>query len=209
MRYKQNKNSLVNILFDMLASLLYVAGLWCLAWLFLPSWALSPPLANAGCCPGHRHSHLRLRTSEQGGSRCARLCSAHSPPRSAHSSSASQCAPVQRPHASQHSLPRGLLISASPRGGGREGCHHRTALPLYTAPCNPSLFSSLLHSCYWIVVKHQYPAYVIFFTPAYLDDFTSKSKFAKTNAIELQIVCVSIHSVANHTLCVETTHCSV
>ena len=70
---------------------------------------------NAGC-PGQRHSDLRLRTSEQGGSRCG-LCSAHSPP-GLHTlvctnSGVHQCNSCL---ATLHSLPRSGLISGSPRG---------------------------------------------------------------------------------------------
>ena len=50
-------------------------------------------LTNASSCPGHRHSHLWLRTSEQGGSRWS--CSAvHILPPGLHTG---ECAPVQ-PH---------------------------------------------------------------------------------------------------------------
>ena len=90
---------------------------------FLQRWALSLGRTNVGSCPGHRHSHRWLRTSEQGGSRWL-LCSAHSP-RSAHSA-LSLCTNATSPHCT-HSHVVGSLAAAP---GGLP--HARPQL--YTAP---------------------------------------------------------------------------
>ena len=93
---------------------------------------------NAGC-PGQRHSDLRLRTSEQGGSRCG-LCSAHSPP-GLHTlvctnSGVHQCNSCL---ATLHSLPRSGLISGSPRGAWAAA-----RPPRYTQPRNPRQLQLIL-----------------------------------------------------------------